>query len=204
MALIDLTGRRFGRLVVIERLPENYQRQAMWRSVCDCGGEAKSTGYNLRAGHTASCGCLQKERSVAAHTFDLEQRFWSKVNKSDGCWVWTASRHKRGYGLFHQGRTRIASVVSWEIANGTIPSGMLVCHRCDNPPCVRPDHLFLGTVSDNAVDSVQKGRAGLLKASDIPEIRSSAEKCRVLADRFGVHVATIRSVLKRRNWKHVP
>lgn len=88
-------------------------------------------------------------------------RFWAKVRKSDGCWEWTASRGIRGYGQFRLPRTRQMSGahrVAYELSVGPIPEGMFVCHHCDNPSCVRPDHLFVGTNSQNILDAVRKGR----------------------------------------------
>lgn len=82
--------------------------------------------------------------------------FWSMVAKSDGCWVWTGTRWSTGYGRLVGGRA--AHRVAWELTNGPIPRGLLVCHHCDNPPCCRPDHLFLGTSKDNAMDASAKGR----------------------------------------------
>ena len=92
------------------------------------------------------------------------KRFWSKVKVSLGCWEWQASLRNKGYGAFVwkddtgkeiQGR---AHRFAYELLVGTIPEGMDVLHRCDNPPCVRPDHLFLGTIADNNRDMCEKGR----------------------------------------------
>jgi hypothetical protein len=86
-------------------------------------------------------------------------RFWEKVLKTDGCWVWIAARNPLGYGLASvESRTIKAYRVSWELSNGPIPKGLCVLHRCDNPPCVNPDHLFLGTIRDNNIDRQRKGR----------------------------------------------
>lgn len=88
-----------------------------------------------------------------------QDRFWRKVVKGDGCWLWTGHRGSGGYGRFWlNGKQVLAHRTSWEITNGPIPDGLYACHRCDNPPCVKPAHLFLGTALDNAEDRDRKGR----------------------------------------------
>jgi hypothetical protein len=101
------------------------------------------------------------------HRKPVEERFLEKVNK-DGplcvhlgtkCWVWMGGTYPEGYGEIKiDGYVRLAHRVSWEIANGEVPDGLCVLHKCDNPACVRPDHLFLGTKKDNVDDMVNKGR----------------------------------------------
>jgi hypothetical protein len=93
----------------------------------------------------------------------FSQRFWAKVKKTETCWTWTAYRDPQGYGTFSVGPRAThaphrAHRVAWELTNGQIPDGSLVLHRCDNPSCVNPKHLFLGTHQDNQRDKVAKGR----------------------------------------------
>ena len=96
----------------------------------------------------------------------VEDRFWAKVDKTGDCWLWTASvfRERYGYGKFQAGENRANTRVvyahrySWELVNGPVPDGLFVCHHCDNPPCVNPAHLFVGTHQDNVDDMMSKGR----------------------------------------------
>lgn len=96
----------------------------------------------------------------------LAQRFWLKVMKTDGdqCWLWTGAKDSKGYGNISLGGRgagyRKSSRVAWELVNGPAPEGMAVCHKCDNPSCVRPDRLFLGTQRENLADMRRKGRGG--------------------------------------------
>ena len=90
----------------------------------------------------------------------IEERFWPHVRKSDGCWTWTSTT-LRGYGVITHGvgrRNLPAHRASWELHHGPITGNLRVLHACDNPPCVRPDHLFLGTDADNVRDMVGKDR----------------------------------------------
>lgn len=90
----------------------------------------------------------------------VEERFWSKVDTSGECWQWTAAL-TNGYGRFGIGRKVVlAHRFAWELANGPIPDGLGVLHACDNPSCVRPAHLFVGTSKDNMQDCASKGRLG--------------------------------------------
>jgi hypothetical protein len=96
----------------------------------------------------------------------LEERFWLKVQKTETCWLWIGAHHPQGYGniTVSKGKTKPAHILSWEIHFGPIPEGMKVLHSCDNPPCVKPDHLFLGTQTQNIADMDAKGRRSRGKA----------------------------------------
>lgn len=107
----------------------------------------------------------EEQLEIAASTIDRFwyqiNRFWARVEKTDGCWIWTGHKVKDGYGSVAFGHKDITTHrLSYMLANGAIPDGMLICHTCDNPACVRPDHLWAGTNLENARDKVKKGRQG--------------------------------------------
>jgi hypothetical protein len=156
----------------------------------------------------------------------LEERFWEKVDRKgpDDCWEWTASKIKDGYGQICEGipgcKMLKAHRVSWEIHNGPIPvgegpHGTCVCHRCDNPGCVNPNHLFLGTNADNVRDMVEKGRVACkekngrakLTEEKVAEIRRDYIKGSrmygqsALGRKYGVDPTAIRRIINREKWK---
>jgi hypothetical protein len=150
----------------------------------------------------------------------VDERFWSKVRKGDGCWVWTACRNWAGYGKFWDGeRLTAAHRHSWVVHHGPIPDGLCVLHRCDNPPCINPDHLFLGTYRDNNLDTLGKGRRGYngapgernshskLTPAQVYEIRrrgDAGERSSTLASEFGIGWTSTDRIVKRLNWRHLP
>lgn len=141
-----------------------------------------------------------------------EERFWSKVRKTDTCWLWIAGR--TGYGTFkYRSKTVKAAHYAWFLYYGEAPKGC-VLHTCDNKRCVRKEHLFIGTTQDNTADKVRKGRCACgeavntskLTEEEVLEIRRQAVRGKpqaTLAAEFGVSVQSIWNVVRRRSWKHV-
>lgn len=151
----------------------------------------------------------------------IEDRFWEKVDKTtspNGCWLWTAAVSSAGYGQINQGGqhgTHIAAhKLSWQLANGPRPEHLCICHRCDNPRCVNPEHLFLGTQKDNIQDALKKGRKpfgekhplarwseGDIRAMFAMRARGATQT--EIADHFGTKQPAIQSILSRKAWSHV-
>lgn len=150
-------------------------------------------------------------RSSKTKPKDPVDRFWAFVDKRgpDECWPWTGRLGTAGYGaLCADGKNMIASRMSYAIHNGSIPAEKpYVCHRCDNPLCVNPGHLFAGTPRDNVMDAVMKGRIKTkLTASDVTEIRymcAMGWTRNRLAEIYSVSPSTVGDVVLRTVWAHV-
>lgn len=148
----------------------------------------------------------------------LSQKFWARVEKGPGCWAWVGKRNqKEGYGLLHVrgGKFLGAHRYMWRLTYGDIPNGLCVCHHCDHPWCVNPEHLFLGTDLDNARDKARKGRArthprfGELnpaakltveKVCTIRTLRGAGLPIRAIGKRVGAPYTTVWHVLKGTSW----
>jgi hypothetical protein len=157
--VVDKTGARFGRLVVLRMLPRNQSDPVLFECDCDCGNTKIALSSRLGRG-TASCGCLRRGH---ARTVPVADRFWEKVSVTgdpSDCWEWTgAIDPQTGYGRIGAfGSSPGAHRVSYELAHEFVPDGMLVCHTCDNRKCVNPGHLYVGTYSDNIRDAYRRTR----------------------------------------------
>jgi hypothetical protein len=148
----------------------------------------------------------------------VEQRFWDKVSKTESCWLWIGCIAPNGYGLFFgTEKAGGAHRFSWVMANGEIPEGMYVCHKCDNRSCVNPKHLFLGTPQENSNDMLAKNRHRCPKGEEYDHSKLSEIKVREirvlygmggirykdLALRFGVNPVTIGDIIRGATWRHV-
>lgn len=148
-----------------------------------------------------------------------EKDFWNKLEKlENGCWEFSGYKSKDGYGLltFH-GRPERAHRLSYKLSVGEIPRGLVVCHRCDNPACGNPEHLFIGTQSDNIADRVNKKRDGdhkgikngraKLRENDVVEIRkyyaAGGSTKADIAVRYGVTDVLVGMIVRRKIWRHV-
>ncbi len=145
-----------------------------------------------------------------------EKRFWSRVRRTKGCWIWLGPKHKRhgGYGkMNYKSKTWSAHRLSWFLSFGEIPDGLHVLHKCDKRYCVNPDHLFLGTPADNIKDMIAKGRKarqGLPKSnsakltwSAVRNIRKDQQRgmtTKDLASKYKVSKTCILDVVNKKSW----
>ena len=147
---------------------------------------------------------------------DFATRFWQRVDQTggpDACWPWTASRFDTGYGcVWFDGKARKAHRIAWSLTHGTITDGVHILHRCDNPPCCNPAHLFAGSSKDNTADMLAKGRGNRdgrrhLTLEVIPGIReryaAGGTTLKQLASEHGVTYVAIWKVIHRKTWADV-
>jgi hypothetical protein len=147
----------------------------------------------------------------------VQERFEEKwmPEPNTGCWLWIG-RTRIGYGRFDIGDKVIyAHRLAWELYRGPIPEGLHVCHDCDTPCCVNPDHLFLGTQKDNMQDKIKKGRGNYaifygaenpfskLTSEDIIQIRKAPRRYKPIADTYGISASHVSNIKHLRIWKHL-
>ncbi len=191
-----------------------------------CGGSFKKYLSQLKENSTCSNPCRFEWLKSLAKRIPIEQRFWNFVEKTDGCWLWKGAVNKGGYGLFgyewnsetRRGKQTSANRIAWILTYGPIGKEIKVCHSCDNPSCVRPDHLWIGTQKENIQDMIQKKRevrnprrgekhrSAKLTEHQVRTIRSSFQRGvsqSQLAREYSVVNQCINAIVHRKTWSHI-
>jgi len=195
-------GKRVGELVVIAELPRRKsgpRLRKMWLCRCDCGTtvEVRDDALGRAVRGVSRCRKCKYKRNAALSRRPLEASFWKRVSPepNTGCWLWIGAYHSFGYGVIGRktGEKKwfiSAHRLSWQLHNGEIPAGKEVCHRCDNPTCCNPAHLFLGTHRENMYDAACKWRMSRAftreQAVEVLKRRAAGEPVAALAIRCGV------------------
>jgi len=182
------------------------------------GSFFQDASHHLRKPHPHGCP------RCAGQGMTVDERFWDSIDKNgpianhmdSRCWIWVGNERGNGYGqILVDGKKVQAHRYSYELYYGTIPTGMLICHHCDVPLCVNPDHLFLGTSRDNAIDRTNKGKSqygernynAKFTSDDIVYIRKLwntglNNSCQI-ARMYNVVSSTIWSIVNNKTWRHV-
>ncbi len=215
----DVTGHKFGRLYVVAITSEtNNQGRKLWECKCDCGKVIKIISSSLVSGTTKSCGCLLRESAsitmiTRTNSLTKEQALLSRivVDEKSKCWNWIGSKDKDGYGLFHwRNKCFRAHRESLSVLKSVdVPKHLVVCHSCDNPSCINPDHLFIGTAKDNAQDALKKKRAFVgvkngrakLTQEQVNQIRIDTDHNKDIASKYAVSRHTVSSIKRGITWK---
>lgn len=184
-----------------------------------CGRMFWAYKSNISRGNGTICSRVCQSVQMSNRARAWQDRFWEKVEKGSGCWIWKGYCNRKGYGTFaietSPTKKILATHASWLIHHGEIPQNLLACHTCDTPACVNPDHIFWGTAADNSADMVAKSRQtiggrnpnSVLTEDDIRNIRQwgtqNGIKQQEIADFYGVSRPSIGLILARKTWKHV-
>lgn len=185
-----------------------WLRQKYWEEGCSLSEIGKVVGRDLK---TIQRWMIKFDIPRRSQEGSLSERFWPKVDTRDEneCWEWQAYRSQDGYGMIrvNHGVVERAHRVAWILTHGEIPQGKIVCHRCDNPSCCNPSHLYAGTHSDNMRDKIRRSprdRQLKLTESEVREIRqlyaSTDMLQRELAEQFSVSRAHISEIVTRKCW----
>jgi len=233
-----LEGEKIGNLTFVRRdeLSPNGSPQAYF--LCDCGKEFITRIQTAKSNKIKSCGCKSNEfRTIASTKYappertesgikkipiltqELLNRFLGKIKNTgniNDCWEWQAGTSAAGYGIFNVGETDyISTRISYSLHYKQDPLELCVLHKCDNPKCCNPHHLFLGTKSDNMKDMADKGRSNKgeavntnkLTEEQVKYIRlayaTGAMNKSELAREFGVYHSNIISIVNNKTWKHI-
>lgn len=173
--------------------------KSMTECVCEyCGGKFNKLSAEIKRTKRNFCS---KACTGAKRAADNVARFYERCEKTPKCWNWTGSKNRSGYGVARLGIPQLAHRASYEISFGPIPEGLCVMHSCDNPACVNPAHLSLGTHADNMRDmSAKQRRHTKLSIDDVLAIRASSEKTKDLAVKYRVCERSIRNARSPKGW----
>ena len=200
-------------VVVTNNMIEEFDSSKCYLGkLCKKGHEWKNTRQSLRYRSSRSCVTCDGTSSIPIST---AQRFWNRVDKSGDCWLWLGFKDAAGYGTFsRRNKTHRAHRIAWELTYGSIPDGLVICHRCDCPSCVKVDHLFLGTNADNNRDKVTKNRhvkgskvgTSKLTSCQVAKIRQLNKQGMLpskIAPLFGISHTNVCRILKKESWNHL-
>lgn len=214
---------RSGKLVTVRKVQDRKVKvtvlqEEKWLCKCDCGNDTIVITNRLYYNNAKSCGCHDyKNKSHVDDPNYIEIMKNNLINRSKknekGCLEWQGTKHRQGYGYIRfQKKNILTHRLSWKLFKGDLDDSVLVCHHCDNPSCINPDHLFLGTYKDNNQDRAKKKRNNTspyaytrkLKYDQVLEIRKLSEKGIVqkkIAKRFNVNQQCISKILNGKSWK---
>lgn len=165
---------------------------AYWAKAKYCGHECAGAAHRI---------------NMAAKRPPVEKAFAKWFDQSAGCWEWKGARDKDGYGIFTYSRKNYrAAVMALRLDGRPVPAGKYACHDCDNPACVRPDHLYPGTPAQNMADAKRRGRlkpATKITAKDVREIRAATGTQDVIAAKYGISRPNVSMIRNRKTWRHV-
>ncbi len=209
-----MAGIRYGRWVVLAQAGPMH-----WLCRCDCGTERSVEGRSLSRGRSRSCGCVSGIPKIIGFPSTDAERFEEKYipEPNSGCWLWIGGCDSWGYGnITVNGRLVSAHRASWLLHRKEDPGAFWVLHRCDNPPCVNPEHLFLGDAIANARDRAAKGRNGdqtkrqrsdkhpaKLTEDQVREIRGSSLSQKQLGQLYGISPTGAGKARSGKTWRHI-
>lgn len=208
--LHDLTGQQFGRLRAVSISHRTRQGKTYWLCDCECGAQRVVRSDALHDGSATCCkACLK----IIDHDANLKSRLLSRIATSkSGCWEWQNSCTSYGYGILHvRGKPLMAHIASYGMFVGDV-GGQCVLHKCDNPKCINPEHLFLGNQADNNADKCRKGRQAWgsmiaqskLSQEDVEQIRSMyiprVVSLRQVANKFGISRQAVSQIINGQTW----
>jgi len=192
----DMIGKRFGKLIVTGFCEKRFRSGCYWNCICDCGNKVIVKTGNLP--YTKSCGCLNRKEIK-----------W-QIN-ANGCWECTSHSGARGGypQIQRDGKYYLLSRFMYKKYIGEIPDGMLIRHKCDNPKCINPEHLEIGTSKDNAQDKIKRNRFKQAKLTEnqvteiLLKIKVGISRAKI-AREYNVGKTTITDIATLKSWEYIP